>query len=99
MRPACKTWLALLGLALFPLAGQASAQSQPAANDICPPRYSVFDSVCLNETTGDVVNQRSVQHNEARGTPQCPPAAMDASSSCVDPATTGTQDTASANLR
>lgn len=34
--------------------GATFAQS---AQDVCPKGYSVFETVCLNDVTGDVVNQ------------------------------------------
>lgn len=96
--PACKIWLASLGLAYFQLAGDASAQSQPATNDVCPPGYAVFESVCLDEITGDVVNQRSARYNASRATPQCSPGSTVVNSSCVDLATKGLEQIASGDL-
>jgi hypothetical protein len=99
MRPACKIWLASLGLAFFPLAGQASAQSQPAPDAVCPPGYAVFESICLDEMTGDVVNQRSERYNASQSPLQCRPGATVVNSSCVDLATKGMEQIASGNLQ
>lgn len=37
-----------------------------SAQDVCPKGYSVFETVCLDEATGDVVNQSRT--NGAAGT-------------------------------
>ena len=52
----------LLGLLSAP-----SLSFAQRAQEICPKGYSVFESVCLNEATGDVVNQSRV--NGAGGAP------------------------------
>jgi hypothetical protein len=94
MQPACKIWLASFGLTFLPLAGQVSAQSQAAPDAVCPPGYVVFESVCLNETTGDVVNQRSAKYNASQSPLQYRPGSTVVISSCVDLATKGTEQIA-----
>jgi hypothetical protein len=49
---ACGIAACLLGL--FAASSHSFAQG---ARDICPKGYSIFQTVCLNEVTGDVVNQ------------------------------------------
>lgn len=49
---ACGIAACLLGLLSVP--GLSFAQS---TQDVCPKGYSIFQTVCLNEGTGDVVNQ------------------------------------------
>lgn len=96
--PACKIWLLPLCLACSQLAGQASAQSQPAADDVCPSGYTVFESVCLDEVTGDVVNQRSAKYSASRSAPRCSPGSTVVNSSCVDLATKGLEQLAAGDL-
>lgn len=98
MNPARKTRVAALGLAFFALAGQTSAQSPPATGDVCPPGYSVFESVCLSETTGDIVNQRPAKSDSSRSSSQCSPGSTSVNSSCVDLATRGMEQIASGDL-
>ena len=66
---ACSIALCALGLLLVP--GRSFAQG---AQDICPRGYSVFEAVCLNEASGDVVNQSRV---ERAGGPPSPSANPD----------------------
>jgi len=49
---ACGIAACLLGL--LSVSGLSFAQG---AQDVCPRGYSIFQTVCLNEVTGDVVNQ------------------------------------------
>ena len=43
--------------ALFLLGVQAPVQSQDPSNAICPAGCAIFDRICLNEVTGDIVSQ------------------------------------------
>lgn len=86
MWPARSIRLASLALAFFPLAGEASAQSRPGADAACPAGYVVFDAICLNESTGDVVNQRSARYGAPQLPLQCQPAPTAGDPSCPDPA-------------
>ena len=53
-RPGKACGIAVSVLGLLSLPSLSFAQS---AQDICPRGYSVFEAVCLNEATGDVINQ------------------------------------------
>jgi hypothetical protein len=59
---ACGIAACLLGLLSAP--GLSFAQG---VQDVCPRGYSIFQTVCLNEATGDVVNQS--RRSEAGGIP------------------------------
>lgn len=45
------------GLAVCLLLSAPLSSFAQSAQEICPKGYSVFETVCLNEATGDVVNQ------------------------------------------
>jgi hypothetical protein len=57
-RPGKACSIALCALGLLSVPGRSFAQG---AQDICPRGYSVFEAVCLNEASGDVVNQSRVE--------------------------------------
>ena len=48
------------------------------AQDVCPRGYSIFQTVCLNEVTGDVVNQSREKGDGATPSPTSIPDKMSA---------------------
>lgn len=42
---------------LFGLLSVPTLSFAQGARNVCPEGYSIFQTICLNETTGDVVNQ------------------------------------------
>lgn len=66
-----KTWLGTLCLA-FILAGTAMpARSADQADATCPANYSAMGSICLNASTGDVVNQSPITQGMSPASASC----------------------------
>lgn len=74
-------WNSLVAGLVSGIAITTSALAQ-SAHDLCPKGYSVFETVCLDEISGDVVNQlRPASKAEARpATPSALPTASTSSS-------------------
>lgn len=64
-----KVWLGVVGLAFVILL--APARSEDSSNGGCPISFILMGAVCLNETTGDVVNPTSSSQTVAVKSPVC----------------------------
>ncbi len=60
-----KVRLAIIGI--FLAASQIHALSEERPGGSCPTNYTAMGAVCLNEATGDVVNQNAASYSP----PQC----------------------------
>jgi len=65
-----KTFIAFASLAVLMAPSLSFAQS---VQDICPKGYSIFETVCLDEVTGDVVNQSHVKGTGESSSPASNP--------------------------
>ncbi|POR53090.1 hypothetical protein [Bosea psychrotolerans] len=72
---ACGIAACLLGLLSVP-----SLSFAQGVQDVCPKGYSIFQTVCLNDVTGDVVNQ---SHGKGAGAIPSPASNPDKTSAPV----------------
>lgn len=63
----CSGKASLIATCLLSLLSAPDLSFAQGAQDVCPRGYSIFQTVCLNESTGDVVNQ--FRKSEAGGVP------------------------------